>query len=83
MKPISSEKRKVVNIDEGEFKPLTDDDGRVDGEVFQINGNHELGCGFHIYRMPPGHTTTRHVHSGDEGLSYAGRGNRRSRRICL
>ena len=66
MKPISSDKRKVVNIDEGEFRPLIDDDGRVDGEVFQINRNHELGCGFHIYRMPPGHTTSRHVHAGDE-----------------
>ena len=66
MKPIPSDKRKVINIDNGEFKPLVDDDGRVDGEVLQINLNHELGCGFHIYRMPPGHTTTRHVHEGDE-----------------
>ena len=66
MKPISAEKRKVINIDIGKFDPLSDDDGRVDGEVLQINPNYQLGCGFHIYRMPPGHTTTRHVHEGDE-----------------
>ena len=66
MKPISTEKRKVINIDVGKFDPLLDDDGRVDGEVLQINPNYQLGCGFHIYRMPPGHTTTRHVHEGDE-----------------
>ena len=45
---------------------MLDDDGRVDGEVLQVNPNHELGYGFHVYRMPPGHTTTRHVHEGDE-----------------
>ena len=66
MKPISTEKRKVINIDIGKFDPLLDDDRRVDGEVLQINPNYQLGCGFHIYRMPPGHTTTRHVHEGDE-----------------
>ena len=66
MKPISPEDRKVVNIKSGEYKPLLDDDGRVDGEVLQLNPNHDLGCGFHVYWMPPGHTTTRHVHDGDE-----------------
>ncbi len=66
MLPIDSPNRRVINIDEGEYLPLYDDEGRVDGEVLQLNPNKELGYGFHIYRMPPGHTTTPHVHKGDE-----------------
>ncbi len=66
MRPIDSEKRRVVNIEHGEYLPLYDDDNREDGEVLQINPNKRLGYGFHVYRMPPGHLTTTHVHEGDE-----------------
>lgn len=66
MKPIASAKRRVVNVENGEFKPLLDADGRQDGEVMQVNADERSGYGFHVYRMPPGHTTTPHVHSGDE-----------------
>ena len=66
MQPIDPEKRRVVNIDSGEFLPFYDDQGRKDGEVLQVNPNKKIGYGFHVYRMPPGHTTTAHVHQGDE-----------------
>ena len=66
MKPISSKQRRVVNVADGEFSPLIDDDGREDGEVLQVNPRTQPGFGFHVYRMPPGHTTTPHVHDGDE-----------------
>ena len=42
MKPIKPEKRRVTNIDEGEFQILYDDDGRADGEVLQLNTDREL-----------------------------------------
>ncbi len=66
MEPINSQQRRVVNVDDGVFVPLIDDDGREDGEVLQVNPGAELGYGFHVYRMPAGHITTPHVHAGDE-----------------
>ena len=66
MKPISKSKRRVVNIENGEFLPLIDENGREDGQVLQLNPNHKRGFGFHIYAMPAGHHTTPHVHAGDE-----------------
>lgn len=66
MKPIPNTKRRVANIDEAQFQPLLDETGRVDGEFLQINPNKPPGYGFHVYRMPPGHTTTAHVHQGAE-----------------
>ena len=66
IKPIESEKRRVMNINQAKFQILFDDEGREDGEVLQLNSSKKLGFGFHIYRMPPGHTTTSHIHQGDE-----------------
>lgn len=66
MKPIEKDKRRVVNIADGTFLPFTDENGSEDGEVLQVNPNTKRGYGFHVYRMPPGHTTTPHVHDGDE-----------------
>ncbi len=66
MKPLDSNERQVVNIAKGDFLTLIDEDGREDGQVLQINPNSALGFGFHVYRMPAGHTTTPHVHEGDE-----------------
>lgn len=66
MKPIEKEKRRVVNIAEGTFLPFIDENGGEDGEVLQVNPNNKRGYGFHVYRMSPGHTTTPHVHDGDE-----------------
>jgi len=65
MKPIEPTDRTVANIATGTFKPFIGDDGKEDGEALQVNGGN-TGYGFHIYRMPPGHTTTPHVHEGDE-----------------
>ena len=66
MKPIEKERRRVVNIADGTFLPFIDEDGNEDGEVLQVNPNKNRGYGFHVYRMPAGHTTTPHVHDGDE-----------------
>ncbi len=66
MKPIGTDKRRVANMADAEFLPLFDDNGRQDGDVLQVNPNKRLGYGFHVYRMAPGHTTTAHVHEGDE-----------------
>ncbi len=66
MKPIDEHQRRVISVKDGTFLPLIDDDGRKDGEVLQVNPNRKPGYGFHIYRMPAGHTTTPHVHQGDE-----------------
>lgn len=66
MDPISPDDRRVTNIREGAFKPFVDADGRHDGEVLQVNPNNPTGYGFHVYRMPAGHTTTAHEHVGDE-----------------
>ena len=66
MKPIDKEKRRVVNIADSTFLPFIDENGGEDGEVLQVNPNKKRGYGFHVYRMPPGHTTTPHVHDGDE-----------------
>ncbi len=66
MKPIEKEKRRVVNIADGTFMPFIDENGSEDGQVLQVNPNKKRGYGFHIYRMLPGHTTTPHVHDGDE-----------------
>ena len=66
MEPLSSDKRRVVNVEQGQFIPFFDDDGGEDGQVLQVNPNKKTGHGFHLYRMPAGHTTTAHVHQGDE-----------------
>jgi len=66
MRPLNAKQRRVINIADGEFVPLIDDDGRKDGEVLQIHPGVKPGFGFHVYRMPPGHSTTPHVHEGDE-----------------
>ncbi len=66
MQPIDSKKRRVSNINTGKYLPLYDETGRQDGEVLQVNPGKQLGYGFHVYRMPAGHTTTAHIHDGDE-----------------
>ena len=65
MKPISTEDRRVANLNTGTFQPFLDADGNPDGEALQVNGG-RTGFGFHIYRMAPGTTTTAHEHIGDE-----------------
>ncbi len=66
MKPISPNRRRVVNLADGEFLPFLDEDGQHDGDVLQVNPNKPTGYGFHVYRMAAGHSTTAHIHAGDE-----------------
>ncbi|MDE0304431.1 MAG: cupin domain-containing protein [Albidovulum sp.] len=66
MDPIAPERRRVVNLANGEFVPLLNESGREDGKVLQVNPRKKLGFGFHIYRMEAGHATTPHEHEGDE-----------------
>ena len=66
MKSVPEEHRIVRNIFEDEFGTLIDEDGRTDGEILHANPNEKPGYGFHVYRMPAGHTTTSHVHAGAE-----------------
>lgn len=64
MRPISTEGRRVANINRDEFEPFFSD-GKPDGEVLQVNGGC-TGYGFHVYRMAPGTETVAHEHLGDE-----------------
>ena len=66
MDPISSNDRIVANVKKDEFVPFIDSNGNHDGDVLKVNPNNKPGYGFHVYRMPPGHTTTAHEHIGDE-----------------
>lgn len=66
MKPIAKADRRVANMRCDAYKPLIDKDGRHDGDVLQVNPDRPLGAGFHLYWMPPGHTTTPHRHGGAE-----------------
>ena len=52
VQPISAERRRVVNIRDGEFIPFLDSAGREDGSVLQVNPNKERGYGFP--RLPDG-----------------------------
>jgi quercetin dioxygenase-like cupin family protein len=66
MNPISTDDRRVVNMNTDVFKPLIDRTGIEDGQVLQINPGNRLGAGFHIYRMKAGDTSVAHEHVGDE-----------------
>lgn len=65
MKPIAPKDRRVANVHTDNFVPFLSSDGKMDGEVLQVNGG-KTGFGFHVYRMLPGQTTIPHKHVGDE-----------------
>ncbi len=59
--------RKIANIHAAAFVPFVYPDGLALGdEVLQLDSDTPLGEGFHVYRMPPGMTTRRHIHNGHE-----------------
>ena len=67
MKPIVPKDRRIVNIHTADFTPFVYPDGAALGDaVLQLDDEGELGVGFHVYRMPPGMTTRRHIHNGHE-----------------
>lgn len=66
MDQIPAKKRIVRNFLKDSFSTLYDPTGRADGEVLHANPEEPPGHGFHVYRMPAGHTTTAHLHKGHE-----------------
>lgn len=64
---FTTDERKVANIHAAEYRPFVYPDGVALGdEVLQLDGDRPLGEGFHVYRMPAGMTTRRHIHNGHE-----------------
>ncbi len=64
---FAPEDRKIANIHDAEYRPFVYPDGQALGdEVLQLDGDTPLGEGFHVYRMPAGMTTRRHIHNGHE-----------------
>lgn len=67
MKPIDPNDRRVANIHQAAFTRFVYPDGvSLGDEILQHDDSVELGTGFHVYRMPPGMTTRRHIHNGHE-----------------
>ena len=64
---FAPEDRKIANIHDAEFRPFVYPDGQAFGDdVLQLDTDIPLGEGFHVYRMPAGMTTRRHIHNGHE-----------------
>ncbi len=73
MDPIKSAERRVRNIHRDGFEPFINAEGRHDGDILQASPRAADGCGFYVYRMAPGHTTTPHNHElGEEFLVLEG-----------
>ena len=67
MKAVEKQDRLVANIHETEFKPFPAGGIATAGETYlSLDANYPPGCGFHVYRMAPGTTTTPHEHTCDE-----------------
>jgi anti-sigma factor ChrR (cupin superfamily) len=64
---FTPDERKIANIHDAEYRPFGYPDGQALGDdVLQLDTDIPLGEGFHVYRMPPGMTTRRHIHNGHE-----------------
>lgn len=64
---FTSDERKIANIHEAPFVPFVYPDGQAFGDdILQLDAGLPLGEGFHVYRMPPGMTSRRHIHNGHE-----------------
>ena len=68
MRKIEQHERLVANIhDDAVFKPwVTNGQPSPVEEVVQLDDDHPMGVGFHVYRMAPGMTTTPHEHTCHE-----------------
>ena len=67
MKKIQSDERRIANIHTADYTPWPTADGAPSGSsVLQLDETHELGVGFHIYRMEPGVWSSPHEHTGVE-----------------
>ena len=64
---FSPEDRRIANIHEAEYTPFVYPNGMALGDdILQLDDGRPLGEGFHVYRMPAGMTTRRHIHNGHE-----------------
>jgi len=63
MKPIATERRRVVNLRDAKFEPFADEKGTG---MLQLNPNVPRATGFYIYRMEPGAASAPHHHLGAE-----------------
>lgn len=64
---FSDDDRKIANIHDAAFTPFVYPDGVALGDdILQLDATTPLGEGFHVYRMPAGMTTRRHIHNGHE-----------------
>ena len=64
---FAPEDRKIANIHDAAFRPFVYPDGQAFGDdILQLDTDMPLGEGFHVYRMPAGMTTRRHIHNGHE-----------------
>ncbi len=67
MKTIEKQDRLVASIHDTKFKPFSMGSTASDGETYlSLDSDCPPGCGFHVYRMAPGATTTPHEHTCDE-----------------
>ncbi len=59
--------RRIANIHDAAFTPFVYPDGVALGDaILQLDHDKPLGEGFHVYRMPAGMRTRRHIHNGHE-----------------
>lgn len=67
MTQFTADDRKIANIHAAQYSRFVYPDGVALGdEILQLDEGLPLGVGFHVYRMPPGMTTRRHIHNGHE-----------------
>ena len=64
---FSTNQRRIANIHDANYQSFVYPDGVSLGDsVLQLDTDRELGVGFHVYRMPAGMKTRRHIHNGHE-----------------
>jgi anti-sigma factor ChrR (cupin superfamily) len=64
---FTKDQRRIANIHSAEYKPFVYPDGVALGDTaLQLDRDKPLGEGFHVYRMPAGMKSRRHIHNGHE-----------------
>lgn len=59
---FTADDRKIANIHNASYVPFVYPDGVALGDdILQLNPDVPLGEGFHVYRMPAGMTSRRHI----------------------
>lgn len=64
---FTADERKIANIHDADYRSFVYPDGVALGDdILQLDPDTPLGEGFHVYRMPAGMTSRRHIHNGHE-----------------